>query len=133
MQNGLKISSDLLYYAAMGSNEIVLKLIVDSGINIHDNNHCAIITAAEYGNLDAFKYLDSKGAILDVNDNIPALWASGNSHHHIVKYIVDRKIDISKVVDEMLVAACRNYKSTSAFIEFLVTHGATLIITIIWH
>lgn len=53
----------------------------------------AVITAAEYGNLNALELLHKNGANIYTRDNDPIKIASKNGHIDIVRYLLEQKAD----------------------------------------
>lgn len=85
--------------ASYGKNEI-LKYFIEWGIDVNKNsgfrNGSAITDAAFEGNLDIVELLYNHDAILDVSTfaRNPLFAAIYNDHFDVVKFLVEKRIDI---------------------------------------
>ena len=72
----------------------VVKYLIESGADLHDDNDAPLRWAATRGYLEIVKYLVEKGADIHANKDEPLRDSAQNRHIEVVKYLVEKGADI---------------------------------------
>ncbi len=83
--------------AAAGDIQKV-KLLVEKGANIHDDEEWALCQAAENGHLDVVKFLVEHGADIRASRNQALFLSAIEGHLNVVKYLVEQGANIDQYI-----------------------------------
>jgi hypothetical protein len=81
-------------YASQNGHLSVVKLLLESGANVHADDNDAIILASQNGHLDVVKLLLEYGSDVHEQNNYAIQYASQNGHLYVVKLLLESGADI---------------------------------------
>jgi ankyrin repeat protein len=87
------MEEELINASANGHLDVV-KLLLESGADVHAYDNGAIRMASYYGHLDVVKLLVESGADVHPYDNLAIRHASRNGHLAVVKLLVESGADV---------------------------------------
>ncbi|PVU88970.1 hypothetical protein BB559_005283 [Furculomyces boomerangus] len=108
----------------------IVKYLVKSGVNIHENNEIALKEASENGYLDVVKYLVEKGADIHADQDWALGMASKSGYLDIVEYLVEKGAKVQARENFALGIACWNKRLDIA--KYLIENGADIIAETHW-
>ena len=83
------IDEELIKYCKKG-RLVIIKWLVENGVDITADNNLAVRWASHNGHLDVVQFLVSKGADVTADNNYAVLWASENEHLEVVEYLISK-------------------------------------------
>ncbi|PWA01393.1 hypothetical protein BB558_002519 [Smittium angustum] len=102
----------------------IVKILVENGAGIHENNETALKEASENGHLDIVEYLVENGSDIHVDQDWALGMASKSGHLNVVKYLVEKGANVQAREDFALGIACRN--GHLDIVKYLVENGADI-------
>lgn len=117
-----EISQSLMYSVKRCNNDDISKFIIDKTYDINPKLlDSVIIWASCYGNLEIVKYLVEKGVDIHHRDDESIIEASRHGHLEVVKYLVENGADINANDNAALYMA---YDEHLEIVKFLIEKGA---------
>lgn len=117
---GATISHEIFCSAIFNDHYNVVKLYIESGVDIRACGDEALQTAALSGNKHTVKLLVERGADIHVDNDRPLCLAASEGHESVVRYLVKK----GSMTNEALCIAARDGKER--IVRFLTKKGADI-------
>jgi ankyrin repeat protein len=119
LHRGMTERNACLRQASVCGRLSIVRLLVDNGANIHDDDDAPLRLAVSYNHTAVAEYLINLGADVNVHDSYPLRAAIGHSNHHIVRLLLDKGASTDGIV---------NYSLDATIIQLLLDHGVKMAI-----
>jgi len=119
-----KIINASLIEATEGNKLEIVKLLLNSGANIHINNDVIIILAVDTDNVELIEYLISRGANIHARNDKPLINAAFNGNLNAVKFLLDNGVDAQTQDNEALIKA--SLQKHLEVVKLLLQYGADI-------
>ena len=109
----------------LGSKEGELNLVkisINKGAKIHENDDRALRHSSDNGHLKVVKFLIKSGAKIHVFDDWPLRWASRKGHINVVRFLIESGANIHARYDEALREA--SLSRHLEVVKFLIKYGS---------
>ena len=102
----------------------IIKILFETGINIHEYDDIALRVSAENGYLNVVQYLVEKGANIHSHHEHALRLSAERGHLDVVRYLVEKGANIHAINDYALRLSARN--GHLDVVQYLVEKGANI-------
>ena len=113
-----------LKYGCIYGHLLLVKLAVEQGVDIHQNDEEPILMTCNYGYVDITKYLLDNGVNVHLKDDYLLRFACNNGELEIVKLLIEYGANIHVQNDKPLRWACE--KGHYDVVKYLIEKGANI-------